>query len=58
MPDDPAAAKDRRLTASEVRAGLYQNPTLIGLEEGWAAELERCGVNLRGHRLIKNQPDL
>ena len=52
-PDDPDVPKYRRLTAAEVRAGLYQNPTLIGLEEGWAAELERCGVTLRGHRLIK-----
>lgn len=50
--DDPAGPKYRRLTASEVRAGLYQNPTLIGLENGWAAELERCGVELRGHRLV------
>jgi len=54
-PDDPAVPKYRRLTASEVKAGLYQNPTQIGLEEGWAAELERCGVELRGHRLLKHQ---
>lgn len=52
-PDDPDVPKYRRLTASEIRAGLYQNPTLIGLEDGWRAELERCGVMLRGHRLIK-----
>jgi DNA phosphorothioation-associated putative methyltransferase len=52
-PDDPAVTKYRRLTASEVRAGLYENPTLIGLEEGWAAELERCGVALKGHRVVK-----
>lgn len=54
-PDDPDVEKYRRLTQAEVRAGLYQNPTRIGLEEGWAAELERCGVTLRGHRLIKSQ---
>lgn len=52
-PDDPAVPKYRRLTASEVRAGLYANPTHIGLEDGWAAELDRCGVALKGHRLVK-----
>ncbi|CAM3359139.1 DNA phosphorothioation-associated putative methyltransferase [Mycobacterium colombiense] len=52
-PDDPAVPKYRRLTAAEVRAGLYENPTLIGLENGWNAELERCGVALRGHRVVK-----
>lgn len=46
--DDPHVEKYRRLTQSEVRAGLYQNPTRIGLEDGWAAELARCGVTLRG----------
>ncbi|WP_082994552.1 DNA phosphorothioation-associated putative methyltransferase [Mycobacterium sp. 1245801.1] len=51
--DDPHYAKYRRLTAAEARAGLYENPTIIGLEDGWHSELERCGVNLRGHRLVK-----
>lgn len=52
-PDDPVVPMYRRLTAAEVRAGLYQNPTSIGLENGWNAELERCGVTLRGHRVVK-----
>lgn len=52
-PDDPDVPKYRRLTAAEVRAGLYENPSLIGLEKGWNAELERCGVALRGHRVVK-----
>lgn len=56
--DDPMAPKYRRLTASEVRAGLYQNPTLIGLENGWAAELKRCGVVVRGHRLIRKPVEM
>jgi DNA phosphorothioation-associated putative methyltransferase len=56
--DDPAATKYRRLTSSEVKAGLYQNPTSIGLEDGWRSELERCGVELRGHRLIKRRPPI
>ena len=54
-PADPDVEKYRRLTAAEVRAGLYQNPTLIGHEDGWEAELQRCGVTLRGHRVIKRR---
>ncbi|WP_196773011.1 DNA phosphorothioation-associated putative methyltransferase [Mycobacterium asiaticum] len=54
-PGDPDVPKYRRLTAAEVRAGLYQNPTLIGLENGWTTELERCGVELRGHRVVKRR---
>lgn len=54
-PNDPDVAKYRRLTAAEVKAGLYQNPTMIGLENGWASELQRCEVELRGHRLIKRK---
>lgn len=55
MPEDPDVPKYRRLTAAEVKAGLYQNPTLIGLETGWEAQLEKCRVELRGHRLIKRK---
>jgi DNA phosphorothioation-associated putative methyltransferase len=54
-PDDPAIDKYRRLTAAEVRAGLYKNPTVIGHQEGWEAELERCCVTLRGHRVVKRK---
>jgi DNA phosphorothioation-associated putative methyltransferase len=54
-PEDPDVAKYSRLTSAEVKAGLYQNPTMIGLETGWASELERCGVELRGHRLVKRK---
>lgn len=52
-PDDPDAAKYRRLTEAEVRAGLYAQPHLIGTENGWASELARCGRALRGHRLVR-----
>uniref|UniRef100_UPI003D8A62E7 DNA phosphorothioation-associated putative methyltransferase n=1 Tax=Gordonia sp. B7-2 TaxID=3420932 RepID=UPI003D8A62E7 len=51
-PDDVYADKYRRLTTSEVKHGLYANPTLIGLEQGWNAELARCRVLLRGHRVV------
>ncbi len=53
--DDAEAPKYRRLTDAEVRAGLYANPTRIGLEDGWEAELKRCGVALKGHRLVKRR---
>lgn len=53
-PDDPLSAKFSRLTGAEVKAGLYANPHLIGTEDGWNAELARCGVSLRGHRLIRS----
>ncbi|RKS78668.1 DNA phosphorothioation-associated putative methyltransferase [Actinomadura pelletieri DSM 43383] len=52
-PDDPDAGKYRRLTQAEVRAGLYENPHLIGTESGWETELLRCGRALRGHRLVR-----
>lgn len=55
-PDDPLAAKCRRLTQAEVKAGLYRNPQLIGTERGWEDELRRVGVQLRGHRLVKVAP--
>jgi len=54
-PDDPDAPKYRRLTLSEMRAGLYRNPHLIGTEDGWEAELLRCGRELRGHRLVRRK---
>ncbi|MER6086830.1 DNA phosphorothioation-associated putative methyltransferase [Streptomyces bluensis] len=52
-PDDPDVEKYKRLTASEVRAGLYESPHLIGTENGWEAELIRCQRELRGHRLVR-----
>ncbi|MFD0315594.1 DNA phosphorothioation-associated putative methyltransferase [Streptomyces flavalbus] len=51
--DDPDVPMYKRLTDSEVRAGLYERPHLIGTENGWEAELVRCGRQLRGHRLIR-----
>ncbi|MFD0900199.1 DNA phosphorothioation-associated putative methyltransferase [Actinomadura sediminis] len=53
--DDADVPKYRRLTQSEVRAGLYRNPHLIGTEAGWEAELLRCGRELRGHRLVRRK---
>ncbi|MGW4967262.1 DNA phosphorothioation-associated putative methyltransferase [Nonomuraea sp. NPDC004186] len=51
--DDPDAPKYRRLTDAEVKAGLYEQPHLIGTEDGWYEALNRCGRVLRGHRLLR-----
>ncbi|MFI1884692.1 DNA phosphorothioation-associated putative methyltransferase [Streptomyces jumonjinensis] len=56
-PDDPDVPRYRRLTEAELKAGLYANPHLIGTEDGWAAELIRCGRELRGHRLVRRAAD-
>ncbi|MEU8276572.1 DNA phosphorothioation-associated putative methyltransferase [Microbispora bryophytorum] len=50
--DDPDAPKYRRLTDAEIKAGLYEQPHLIGTEDGWQEALSRCGRMLRGHRLL------
>jgi len=51
--NDPMRDKYARLTSAEMAAGLYSNPSVIGTEVGWQGELLRCGVELRGHRLVK-----
>lgn len=52
--DDPRVPTYQRLTAQEVRAGLYQHPDRIGTRLGWQSELDRRGRSLRGHRLINS----
>ena len=54
-PDDPDIGKYRRLTAAEVRVGLYRRPETIGTEQGWEDALQSCGVTLKGHRLIRRK---
>lgn len=56
-PDDAHFPRYHRLTESELKAGLYTNPHLIGTENGWEAELIRCGRELRGHRLVRRAAD-
>lgn len=51
--DDPDYEKYARLTRAELRAGLYNDPSRIGLEVGWEETLASQGVQLRGHRLIR-----
>ncbi|MFE1151089.1 DNA phosphorothioation-associated putative methyltransferase [Streptomyces albidoflavus] len=55
--DDPDSQKYRRLTDAEIKAGLYEHPHIVGTEQGWEAELIRCGRELRGHRLVRRAVD-
>jgi DNA phosphorothioation-associated putative methyltransferase len=41
----------RRLTAAEIRAGLYTETAHIGTLRGWEERLRQSGVELQGHRL-------
>ena len=50
---DPDYARFAALTKQEERAGLYSTPTTIGYERGWSRELERRGLVIRGHQLMR-----
>lgn len=50
-PSDPRREMYARLTRSEQRAGLYENPEIIGTLQGWLNVLELAHVEIRGHRL-------
>jgi DNA phosphorothioation-associated putative methyltransferase len=53
VPDDyPRRDKFERLTSQEEKAGLLDQPT-IGTRAGWEEALERAGLALRGHRLVR-----
>lgn len=51
---DPDYARFAALTEQEERAGLFSAPSTIGHERGWSKELERRGVVIRGHRVLRN----
>ena len=51
---DPDYARFAALTEQEERAGLFSVPSVIGHERGWSRELERRGVVIRGHRVLRN----
>lgn len=53
--EDAHYAKYKRLTDAEVRAGLYMDPSRIGLEAAWEETLAARGVELRGHRLVRSR---
>ena len=50
---DPDYARFAALTKQEERAGLFSAPTTIGHERGWSRELERRGLVIRGHRVLR-----
>jgi DNA phosphorothioation-associated putative methyltransferase len=56
--EHPRRALYRRLTNAEVKAGLYQNPAQIGTLSGWNDTLTAAGVQIAGHRLIRNAGSL
>jgi DNA phosphorothioation-associated putative methyltransferase len=53
--DDQRAALYAKLTAAEIRAGLYTLPERIGTLRGWQATIDSAGVLIRGHRLSRVQ---
>lgn len=53
-PDYPHRGKFERLTSREERFGLFDTDTRsIGTRRGWQDRLEECGVELRGHRVVR-----
>ena len=52
-PDDPRATKYGTLTAAEEQAGLYRDPSRIGLRLYWHTLLKRVGLSYEGHKLVK-----
>jgi DNA phosphorothioation-associated putative methyltransferase len=51
--DHPLRQRFERLTKQEERAGLYEEPGVIGTKEGWERLLKVKGITYSGHRLIK-----
>jgi DNA phosphorothioation-associated putative methyltransferase len=52
-PEDSRRERFAKLTQQEEKYGLYENPATIGTRDGWQATLARCGVALRGHRVVR-----
>ena len=51
--DYPNHDKFASLTRQEERWGLYDDPRVIGTEQGWLAALDRSHVRLKGHRVVR-----
>jgi len=51
--DYPLRDKFARLTVQEEKAGLYDNPSIIGRREQWHQLLIEKGIRISGHRLLK-----
>ena len=54
-PTYPLRSKFERLTVQEERYGLFDDPARIGNKLGWLETLDKKGVILRGHRLIRRK---
>lgn len=54
VPDHyPLREKFARLTAQEVRHGLFDEVLTIGTRDGWQARLDEVGWRTAGHRLLR-----
>lgn len=51
-PEDPRVADFIALTAREEEAGLYHDPSRIGLRFQWLTLLKRLGLTHEGHKLV------
>ena len=51
--DDPRIAEFAKLTKQEEEAGLYRDPSRIGLRLHWHTLLRRLGLTHRGHVLVE-----
>jgi DNA phosphorothioation-associated putative methyltransferase len=51
--DDPRIGKFAALTKQEEEAGLYRDPTRIGLRLQWQTLLRRLGLRYCGHTLVE-----
>ncbi|PBA28933.1 SAM-dependent methyltransferase [Mycobacterium intracellulare] len=52
-PDHPKRSLYKRLTRTEIKAGLYEDPERIGTLRGWLAALDAGGFSFRGHKLVR-----
>ena len=50
---DPDYGCFAALTDQEERAGLFSAPATMGHERGWSSQLERRGLKICGHRLLR-----
>ena len=50
---DPDHRRFAALTGQEERAGLFSEPNTIGHERGWSRQLERRGLTIRDHKLLR-----
>ena len=52
---DPDYQRFAELTRQEERAGLFDTPSIIGHERGWAEQLERRGLSIHDHELCRRR---